>query len=791
MANKIEVYPTCDVHLLTGTSMQLTVRDSNNLDDVSNDSRTSYLDFDSSIVTVSHGNITAAGSGETIGRIRHTDGSAVSEVLIRIRVHNDIQDLWIGNNRATVNEGSDNYVLTVYAKFDDDTLGDVSYHPYLNWNSSDSGNVSVNGEGRITGNTNGTNASITVSYNSLSDTVTTFVKPPYTSTRQILEPIHESGDFSKRKNILILGEGFKSGEKALFEQLAQKVKHNLLDTNSQSPYDVLKKDFNIWTAFEGTEEDGVTIGNPVRANGKPVPHSRAGGICNPSNEYTFKELVALVGLPDSSSPGSLSEAKTKWGSEVGGFDETRLTDTIFQAWKEQEIHGYTQARDSLLGMCLGRRFGDRDASRNISAPLSSWYLPAGPPRRISPDRKRMYLNWDYDQPLQEYISSLRIKGIPISDSKNNVVGSWLSGGVDESLVCILAKDDYRCGTNFEQLAQTIGRARKHNISTSGNKVDHSPLIGMAGVNVAALSSTVAHEFAHSMDLGDEYEGYDSPSHRKLDLSNTDAKRNISEDTNLTHYDNVKGSGPDEIDATKIKWNWPRINKLSTIEGSAQNQSGNKIKVTLRSGEAAGWSKIQTDGTEVYLRNPDINKNRHDSDFYELGPLTINSISGDDIILDGGQISPPDSLPDGSHLYEPLKNEGTILKVIDEKVLTHLQSTKRPFGEKSDCARCTFGPAYPDNNISGFNYPRYRYETVGIYEGGGTYNCDVFRSNGAGKMRYSHTFDVEDFVFDPDIKLFTLQEVERQSAFSFVSKYIIVNKINAEKLPDINALYPKP
>ncbi len=791
MANKIEVYPTCDVHLLSGASMQLTVRDSDNLDDVSNDSRTSYLDFDSSVVTVSHGSFTAVSSGESIGRIRHTDGSAESEVLVRIRVHNDIQDLWIGNNRATVNEGSDNYVLTVYAKFDDDTLGDVSYHPYLNWNTSDAGNVSVNGEGRITGNANGTNATITVSYNSLSDTVEAFVKPSYATNRQILKRIHDSGDFSKRTNILILGEGFKTGEKAFFEHVAQKVKQNLLDTNSQSPYDVLKEDFNIWTAFEGSEEDGVTIGNPVQANGEPIPYSRAGGVCSPSNEYTFKELVALVGLPNSSSPKTLSEAKTKWSSEIGGFDKTRLTDTVFQAWKKQVIHGYTQARDSLLGMCLGRRFGDRHASRDTSASLTRWYLPAGPPRLIRPDRKRMYRNWDYDQPLQEYIASLRIEGIPISDTANNVVGSWLSGGVDESFVCILAKDDYRCGTNFEQLAQTIGRARKHNISTSGNKVDHNPLISKADVNVAVLASTVAHEFAHSMDLGDEYEGYDNPGHRKLDLSNTDAKRDISEETNLTHYDNVKGSGTDDIDATKIKWNWPRINKLSTIEGSAQNQSGNKIKVKLRSGEAAGWSKIQTDGTEVYLRNPDINKTRHDSDFYEVGPLTIESISGDEIILDGGQITSPGSLPDGSHLYEPLKNEGTILKVIDEKVLAHLKSTQRPFGEKTDCARCTLDPAYPDDNISGFKYPRYRYETLGIYEGGGTYNCDVFRSNGAGKMRYAHTFDVEDLVFDPDIGLFTFQEVDRQSAFSFVSKYIIVNKINAEKLPDINALYPKP
>ena len=789
MADKIEVYPTCDIHLIMGTSMQVTVRDSDNLDDVSNDPGTSYLDFDASIATVSHGNFTAVSNGETIGRIRHTDGSAVSEVLVRIRVHSDIRDLWIGNNRATVNEGSDNYVLTVYALFDDDTLGDISSHPYLSWSSTAPVNVSVNAEGRIEGMTHGTTANIQVGYNALSSQVTAHVKPSYSANRQILERVHGSGDFSERKNILILGDGFTSADEGFFNNLVQQIKHNLLDTNSQSPFDLLREDFNIWAAFEASGEAGVTIGNPVRANGKPIPSSRAGGICNPSNDYSFKELVALVGLPDGSSPDTLSEAKTKWGVEIGGFDETRLTDAVFQAWKDQVIHGYTQARDSLLGMCLGRRFGDRYASRNTSASLNRWYLPAGPPRRISPDRRRMYPNWDYDQPLQEFISSLRIKGIPVGDDANNVVGNWLSGGVDESLVCILAKDDYRCGTNFEQLAQTIGRARKHNISTSGNKVDHSPLIGIGGVNVATLASTVAHEFAHSMDLGDEYEGYDNPSHRKIDLSDTSAKRNVADDTNLTHYDNVKGSSADDIDASKIKWNWPRIKKLSTIEDPAQNQAGNKIKVRLRSGQAAGWSNIQTEGSEVYLRNPDINKTRHDSEYYEVGPLTIDSISGDEIILAGGQVTPPGTLPQGSHLYQPLRKDGKILRTIDEKVLAHLQSTQRPFGEKSDCARCTFNPAYPDDSISDFNYPRYRYETVGIYEGGGTYNCDVFRSNGAGKMRYSHAFRVEELLYDPDIDLFTFQEVARHTAFSFVSKYIIVSKINPEKLPAINTLYP--
>jgi hypothetical protein len=116
----IQIYPTCDIHLLLNgpggapTRYQLLVRDTlltqqgTNLVHLNITARAgiSYTGNDAAVATVSlAGLITPVAVGETFCRIRFKDAGpndVTSELIIRIRVHTDIKELWIGNNQITV-----------------------------------------------------------------------------------------------------------------------------------------------------------------------------------------------------------------------------------------------------------------------------------------------------------------------------------------------------------------------------------------------------------------------------------------------------------------------------------------------------------------------------------------------------------------------------------------------------------------------------------------------------------------------------------------------------------------
>src|SRR4026208_2557223 len=195
---RIFIYPTCDIHLLrsAGTDMQIEVWGIDNdgtLHDVTGNANTKYLNFDPVVVNSNgKGKFSPLADGVTIGRIQHTDISdsaeiIVSEVLVRVVVHSAIEHLWIGNNRASIHAGESNYVLSVFAKFSDGMIGDVSSHPYLDFSSAKPTDLSINNtndKGRLTGINSGAPAvALTVSHNGKTDTINGFVRESLTTIR--------------------------------------------------------------------------------------------------------------------------------------------------------------------------------------------------------------------------------------------------------------------------------------------------------------------------------------------------------------------------------------------------------------------------------------------------------------------------------------------------------------------------------------------------------------------------------------------------------------------------------
>jgi hypothetical protein len=820
------IYPTCDIHLLrtNGAPMELEINDSNGNSLPSAD--TTFSDFDSNLVTVTKVGdkirFSPVADGVTIGRIQNTKGGEQYKILIRVSIHNSIQKLWFGNNKASIHEGEDNYLLSVFAQFNDNIIGDVTGHPYLNFNINTPaplGNSvqlnNTNDKGRLKGITNtGTNTvSISVSHSALNDQLNVIVTEPLNQLRNIIESVRLNGVYSEKRNILILSEGFEDtvADRDMFSRTVREMDHNLFDTTQQTPYDIVKDSFNVWKAFIASSESGVTIGSPLAQDGRPIPSSppksMRSRICNISF-FSPRKLIEFVGLPDKSPPADLASARTSWANKFGGigFNPTKVDQQLFDFWLTQNYFGQAQAKDSFFGLIIGGRYSDRWPSEDPET-TNSYFLSSAPARSCVPDRRRLAKYFlQRDHLFLKFISSLRLLSGSTTDPNKDVHKAWVQvqgtnnfdRGSDYTLICFLVKDNLYTGTNFGPLAFALGSDRSHPVQfiSGGPKIDHTPNLtftpgGTTGfIEISDKASTIAHEFGHSIKLLDEYEGYDDPSHT-IFPDKQDLKDNLSaRGWNLTHFYDMKQSSSNKLDAGKIPWNWHRVAKVAVSVKPAFNQGTSQIVIRMKPGEGANWQNEITNNTEIFLRHPEMNRDTNDRTKQIEGPLTINQITpnatdGDVFILDGRTrtITGNNPYPAGSIIFVPEKDfNGIILTTVDPAIVTFINSTSsgmgngKPFVEKTNCNACNDDPGFPPNNIPNFNYPANRFMVIGLYEGGGTYNCKIYRSTGLCKMRSGKFEDAAGNT--------------KRTEFSFIAKYIIVNQIDPTRLMLLNSHYPK-
>ncbi len=803
------VQPTCEIHLLLdpATPMQVTAQDwttSAALWGVA------AAGFDPAFVTASAaGNkvtFTPKAVGSTIGRVSVTDFGVnppvKHEALVRVSVHQRIEAFWIGNTHATVAQGENNYVLTVYAKFIDGIIGDVTSHPYLDFASPSPAKLTVDALGRLTG-VSPTIAEVAVSVTHAnsqgteSHWVPCAVSPPLTMQRPKLKRIHGAGTYSERRNILLLAEGFTASQEAEFDQVAGKVVSNLFDTAEHSPFNLLKHRFNVWTVFEASAEDGVTIGPPVLANGTPVPQRpRPANPCG-STTYTLNKLVSLVGMPDDASPATLQAALAAWGAALGAdFEPARLDQELFDDWTAQKPVGRVQARDSFFGLQLGGILGSRSSSRSTLRP-NQWFVPAVPARALSWGDRRVPADLNGAGIFDKYLASLRHTA-NAADPNFMASDAWKSGQPDQELAVFLVREDLSGGTNFGRLAFTLGGERGHSIKVVGDVVEHAPAVKLVDdgvqddrplVDIPNITGTLAHEAAHSFDLGDEYEGYDDPNHTLLAAGDAAGRQAVQAFDNLTHIHLVKDAS-NKLDVSKIKWNWQRVEKASTLKAAATMASGS-IRVELRKGEGAAWEPARAAGRAVYLRHRELNTEKPSSPARTSVALTITKIAGDVLTLAGSVGA--GHYPAGSVLLLPKVTSGNVeLRLIDQSVFSYLVGTREAFGKKAQCATCNDRISYPDSAIPGLAYPRFRYQLVGVYEGGGTYNCGVYRSVGLCRMRKDRPrMKVDEFYFDAALGLFDWDyDKARHHEFGFAAKYMLVNRLDPEQLGVLDAEYPR-
>lgn len=812
--NQFEIYPTADLHLLLNPSPVLSFqiiprhgdfapldttgaglhRRTHSLTGAGNPAHvtTTYLNFNSGIATVANGNFTPVAVGTTNGVVRVIDSTGTAPVSLdcplRVRVHNSIAEFWIGNNSITVHQGESNYVVSVYARFDDGSFGDITYHPYLTFTSADPTKLTVNAQGRLTGVQSGNTVTVTVTHNGTSHTIDVQVIESLSTVRPILELVRGNGDYRERKNMLILAEGFKdtAADKALFDSLVTRlVVDNLFGSNAFSPYIHIKDSFLVWKAFLPSSEEGVTIKNPVKSDGTPI------------------------------------EGRTDY---------------------EANLRGYVHATDCFMGYGMGERLGEKQSYSNIDATTAAfadlWWTPQTPKRFITKDKRRMNEDWFEFDFLYKLTRSLRLVGNPASGVNFDVFKVWSRDMHfrDSVYICHLAKETLRGGTNtrsyvtftttagsitttekivYGNLAMTIGNERElaRVVERPGTNriIDHafsSTAFTTLSPDFHDLTHTMAHEFAHSMKIGDEYEDISNQGRIHYPTIASGQRNEIRDDyINLLDYNTITHATLPypSINANKIIWNWHLIDKASVLKANGvigTGASSNTITITLPNGQGIHFPLH----SQVFLRVRTMNVNPDNLNEGLIGPLEVieaSIVSGNDQLkLKNNSGAITGRFVSGSVVFLPLKNRTNVIQtLIHPTVLTHINTTNRPLnnpGTASPATNYKSPPAYDavasggdaenPETITGYTLPALAFLVVGLYEGGGTYNTHVYRGTGTCMMR-GNNFTETMLVLSGTPPVVTPQTVTSNTTFSIVNKYIIVNHIDPTKLPLLNNEIP--
>lgn len=807
--------PGCDLHLIHGTAAPAGVAQTikmiaipmQNARDVAADPQTVYTGFNPSVVTVANGTFTPVGVGDTVALVTFTDtaaGNTVHTGYVRVRVHGSLTSLQIANRHITLRAGSANSIPTVFAAFDDLPVADVTGHAWVNVSVGAGASFSVTagdplGRLHAPAGTAGTQGVVLARAGTVtSASVPVTVVQELSAERRILNPVRYHGEHTTRRNILFLGEGFP--DKDSFERHVLQVVDRMFSSSAYSPYPQLAEHINVWTAFEPSPggaamEPGITVGPLVNEDGEPFPID----FNPPSNYYSARDLTALVGLPPGpGSPADAKAARTAWVA-IAGFIPDALVDENFNAWKRQVKLAPTAPKDSTFGIIYGNRPGGplappkQPPTTHVPNADAHWeLLPALPNVTVSTDPRRLPENADFPGHLnpaggptvnaffQTYLESLKY-GIDPNHPDYHVGRVWLNQGADAGLIALLVYDEMIGGTAISfldvngvlrRLAMQVSLGNQNSVKLVANTTPRDHTATLEKPVYEQIAAILAHELAHALSLGDEYENIHGDG--GSDATGVNAAQ-FEMSSNLMHASNILDMtvNPHVVKGANIKWNWPRIVIASPLSKDVDPGANGATTIQLEPSQGLKWKTARDKALDVYLRVRELNPGAPQSTWAApSGPFKIAEITGDTLVLKGPVVSPL-VYRAGSVLYQPAMNGTALRTLVDPAVVMHL-AQKGPFGINND-------PTIPSNDaedapkVEGLSKPKHAESVIGIYDGGGTFNTNVFRPAGNCRMRdigYT-TYWTTDWIFH---FIPFPRETWRVQGFCFVCKYILVNVI---------------
>ncbi len=796
------------------------------------------------------GIVTATEPGVYLFQITVNGGFGV--VVGRLQVHEKIEDWWFGNKSITTTKDSNfaHAQPSLYARFSEhpaagtDAVGDITGHDYIDL-TSPSPNVVIAPRGRLRG-TAETTAPVTVSgtlkgtaiSNTLPVRVVDHAKPRTTLKRVRATDVVNHED---QVNMVFVAEGFEAKDAQLFDRIVQRTVRDMFEKPRHQPYGLLSKSFNVFSVFEPSEQQLVTCGPRVvdRAGqagrdfiGRRIPESDQSGF--PENSYSVQQLVERVGLPQRGESRSPQQLRDLWkGQGLTDFVEGKATDLVIATWKEHQAEGFIEASDTFYGLYLGRRRADRSrfngqgepavqppASDTPNAPnlkefidrVYEFYRVDGhqtlelDPRRHAPE---VYANSNATNPGDFVLGYL--EGLRLSEPPNPPIGkNWVPDDTkfrkSRGMVAIIAYDPLLGGTAFNRgtlTASTVGRQGKVEFSAvPGARPVRTrtpppvlPTNPLGITEIDHLVNKVAHEFAHSFNLGDEYEDFGGDQQGDNDPTRDLPFDNLAKLTFLH-----QGAPPQDrkLNPDKIKWfAVPRMRVSGKLLVPSVPLVSDIFEVTVGTADIAKWVQAWQDNAKVTVHdfstgadNRQLPLKATPSDV--LANLTIatrpDEKQGTLFLQTPGPVAQLPVFKKGSAVFVQRTDlSGLPVFVVDKKVrdfvadpapanqrshgpLNRNRDTTKPFGKREEETDLPIG-------IPGFVPPKFAYQMVGIFEGGNHFAGGFYRASGECKMRGQDKG--------------TTNDADLRGMFCFLCKWLIVNLIDPAQHAPLDAhQYPR-
>ena len=530
--------------------------------------------------------------------------------MIRIHIHKSIASIWLtpGTMKLRPRNGglfpeTTQVRFALRARFDDDTVGDITDWIGIDWKTTRGGATTNNIEpsdgtlsilaGDIAA------APITVSAKLIlfpalgTATATLRVIEPWKPEAPIEARLVPGGGWPKPfalqavPNVLFIPDGFPVGSDDTFFTYVNSLVAFIKTKSLCKPYDVLADSINFWAAFIASDQQGITWGSEVFAIGggaSPLVFAVDKPI-RPLNVpvepiWDRARLIYEVGLPRPSDRPGAARANT-----AIMLDWDALFGVGYRAHLPPDPDDVTKLVDSW------RALGTRRILDDVDTPLG---VMSGAPRvdvyhdlfDLNPDRMTR-------ERLNDLLAALRDKDVASSGLQlNNIWTDNTKRNYD--LVCIvtLGQGREQNSDGYFLLSQTQGDLQECTV-TGVNDIVPAALF-LKGTADPAEPRVFIHELSHSFDLGDEYGGFNDRT-----LFPAEVEYDQRTECNLQSPSSLKVGG--DITGEEIKWRWPRIRWAAEIIGTLQDEGGGMFSAPIRMSHAFGFPI----GEIVHLRFRDI------------------------------------------------------------------------------------------------------------------------------------------------------------------------------------------
>jgi hypothetical protein len=702
---------------------------------------------------------------EATARTKPPSPRTLGPIPIRVHVHDSITELWLTPSRLTVRRGTTGTRFTVLARFDDDTVGDISDRGGIEWSETDpvqpsNPRIKVHKTtGRLIADENVATVTVTAKHAGRTASAVAEAMPPWSQPLEAVLLRSRSAGIQRMAevpNVLFLSDGFVATQRRDFEDLVRTIVDEVHDPGTGlRPFDLLKGEVNYWMAFVPSRNAGVSVlydMNVVRRRtlvGEEIPLPERPPSSLPSGAtLTLPQLIYAVGLPlPADRTATLQSKLIAWFFQYGPSVSTHVDSTVFLAWQNLHDHRLANEVDSAFGVGVGGRPQMHTPLVHRSAGFNERRVTAA---HLEALLRNVRCQTATAAPMIGSIWADPKGTAPPPDDPSLPTG--LKRGKDRGLMVFVLGGARFSGARYDHaiFVGVVDNVEVVLTPAANRQIDPQPHPFPATPSLESVAR-VAHEVAHSFNLRDEYgdagKAMAMPDERALELG---LIANVQPAKDLATSATDPRLHPARL--ADIKWLWPRISVAGVLVAKPAPAGANTFVIPLKKGHAAGFRRNDV----VELRGQGLLPRPHES-----GRLTVTAQP--DFAKDEVRVRPvppnsitPGAWPPGSLLVRNVRGPaapadplGPDLLLVAPVILDHLGQSRIPLNRRPAppgkpapvCVRddrsvqtSSKVVQVPGKPAATLKRPAHGHQIVGLYDGGHEHYCGAYHPSGRCLMR---------------------------------------------------------